>query len=78
MTPVRLEPGAPRSRVKYSATEPLRSLMANIEFRLGSFAIFSGSGPILLGDPIFFVNFQGGPDPLSHPLLDPPIGYMLQ
>ena len=25
MTPVRLEPAAPRSRVKYSTTEPLRS-----------------------------------------------------
>ena len=27
MTPVRLEPAAPRSRVKHSATEPLRSLV---------------------------------------------------
>ena len=27
MTPVRLEPAAPRSRVKYSTTEPLRSLL---------------------------------------------------
>ena len=26
MTPVRLEPAAPRSRVKHSTTEPLRSL----------------------------------------------------
>ena len=26
MTPVRLEPTAPRSRVKHSTTEPLRSL----------------------------------------------------
>ena len=25
MTPVRLEPGAPQSRVKHSTTEPLRS-----------------------------------------------------
>ena len=28
MTPVRLEPAAPRSRVKHSTTEPLRSLAA--------------------------------------------------
>ena len=27
MTPVMLKPAAPRSRVKYSTTEPLRSLM---------------------------------------------------
>ena len=27
MTPVRLEPGAPRSQVKHSTTEPLRSLV---------------------------------------------------
>ena len=27
MTPVRLEPAAPRSRVKQSTTEPLRSLV---------------------------------------------------
>ena len=27
MTPVRLEPAAPRSRVKHSTTEPLRSLV---------------------------------------------------
>ena len=31
MTPVRLEPAAPRSRVKYSTTEPLRSLMARVD-----------------------------------------------
>ena len=37
MTPVRLEPVAPRSRVKHSTTEPLRSrfvLVSNL-FRLG-------------------------------------------
>ena len=28
MTPVRLEPGALRSRVKHSTTEPLRSLLS--------------------------------------------------
>ena len=27
MTPVRLEPAAPQSRVKHSTTEPLRSLV---------------------------------------------------
>ena len=30
MTSVRLEPAAPRSRVKYSTTEPLRSLTGNL------------------------------------------------
>ena len=30
MTPVRLEPVAPRSRVKHSTTEPLRSLITHI------------------------------------------------
>ena len=30
MTPVRLEPAAPRSRVKHSTTEPLRSLMTSL------------------------------------------------
>ena len=33
------------------------------EWWLGSFAIFRGSGPVLLENPIF-VNFQEGPDPL--------------
>ena len=31
MTPVRLEPVAPRSRVKHSTTEPLRSLNFNVD-----------------------------------------------
>ena len=30
MTPVRLEPAAPRSRVKHSTTEPLRSLSMDL------------------------------------------------
>ena len=30
VTPVRLEPAAPRSRVKLSTTEPLRSLLYNL------------------------------------------------
>ena len=30
MTSVRLEPAAPRSRVKHSTTEPLRSLLITI------------------------------------------------
>ena len=32
MTPVRLEPVAPRSRVMYSTTEPLRSFFGILEF----------------------------------------------
>ena len=32
MTPVRLEPGALRSRVKHSTTEPLRSLQFTVSF----------------------------------------------
>ena len=31
MTPVRLEPAAPRSRVKHSSTEPQRSLMHRVK-----------------------------------------------
>ena len=34
MTPVRLEPAAPRSRVKHSTTEPLRSLFPQILFKM--------------------------------------------
>ena len=33
VTPVRLEPAAPRSRVKHSTTEPLRSLYAGCHVR---------------------------------------------
>ena len=29
------------------------AIMAHIEFWLGSFVIFSGSGPVLLGNPIY-------------------------
>ena len=31
-----------------------------MEYWLGSFVIFRGSGPVLLWNPIFFVIFQGG------------------
>ena len=34
MTPVRLEPAAPRSRVKHSTTEPLRSRMLSVSSHL--------------------------------------------
>ena len=34
VTPVRLEPAAPRSRVKHSTTEPLRSLVRAVANRL--------------------------------------------
>ena len=33
MTPVRLKPAAPRSRVKHSTTKPLRSLLQNGMYR---------------------------------------------
>ena len=40
-----------------------------IEWWLGSFVIFSGSGSILLGNPIFMWFFRGGggPDPSADP-----------
>ena len=34
MTPVRLEPAAPRSRVKHSSTEPLRSLLWQVKIQM--------------------------------------------
>ena len=37
----------------------------NIECWLGSFVIFRGTGPILLGNPLFLWFFRTGPDPLS-------------
>ena len=40
----------------------------NIKCWLGSFKIFRGSGPVLLRNPIYFLIFQGGPDPCP-PLL---------
>ena len=36
MTPVRLEPTAPRSRVKHSTTEPLRSLLLSYDVASGN------------------------------------------
>ena len=33
MTPVRIEPATPQSRIKHSSTEPLRSLRFGSEFR---------------------------------------------
>ena len=36
MTPVRLEPPAPRSRVKHSTTEPLRSLLQGLMYTVNS------------------------------------------
>ena len=36
MTPVRLEPAAPRSRVKHSTTGPLRSLVIVVIFSGGN------------------------------------------
>ena len=40
----------------------------NIECCIGSLVILRRSGPVLLRNPIFFVFFQGGPDPLFPPL----------
>ena len=34
-------------------------MMAHIECWIGSFVILSGSGPVLIRNPIFFVIFQG-------------------
>ena len=41
MTPMRLEPGAPRSRVKHSTTEPLRSLICVQRPLSGSLLVIS-------------------------------------
>ena len=43
--------------------------MAHIEYWLRSFVIFRRSRPIILGNPIFFCDFQEGQDP--PPPLDP-------
>ena len=51
VTPVRLEPAAPRSRVKHSTTEPLRSLNVKILFAnklRGDLITFSTEKYILL------------------------------
>ena len=40
------------------------AIMAPIEYWLGSFVIFRGSGSILLGNPIFLCFFQGGGPPV--------------
>ena len=42
-------------------------IMAHIECWFGSFVIFRGSGLVLLGNPINFYFFRGGPDPLPTP-----------
>ena len=43
MTPVRLEPAAPRSRDKHSTTEPLRSPFIPMEFPIKSNTVKGGS-----------------------------------
>ena len=48
MTPVMLEPAAPRSRVKHSTTEPLRSL---------KFCLYDKTGLIIKPDTII-INHQ--------------------
>ena len=45
----------------------LAGYQRHIECWIGSFMILWGSGPVLLRNPIFFVIFQGGPDPLFPP-----------
>ena len=49
MTPVRLEPVTPRSRVKHSTTEPLRS---NLDFVYESNEGFDSPDPSLLAEAI--------------------------
>ena len=58
MTPVRLEPATPRSRVKHSTSEPLHSLCLSLTVQLLSFI----PDPILQ-DVCLFLSFKG-PFPL--------------
>ena len=56
VTPVRFEPAAPRSRLKHSTTEPLRSQIT-LKEDIGSLIECwtldrEGPGPILIGDTI--------------------------
>ena len=44
MTPVRLEPAAPRSRVKHSTTEPLRSVNPCVDLYSGRIIVRNMSG----------------------------------
>ena len=62
-TPVRLEPAAPRSRVKHSTTEPLRylSIMCIKYSKSNLLGIFGGSLGIsfsYFGQLSFFQEFQ--------------------
>ena len=57
MTPVRLELAAPRSRVKHSATEPLRSpymVLLRVNASLNVFIIF----PQFVTFSLIFMNIQ--------------------
>ena len=49
VTPVRLEPTAPRSRVKHSTTEPLRSLNSGSSGSNGSSSSSSSSSSVMCG-----------------------------
>ena len=49
MTPVRLEPTAPRSRVKHSTTEPMRSLNSGSSGSRGSSSSSSSSSSVVGG-----------------------------
>ena len=63
VTPMRLEPAAPRSRVKHSSTEPLRSnfLLHNSQ-RIVSFVVFQSKNKFSVAlqskNKVSFVVFQ--------------------
>ena len=64
--PVRLEPAAPRSRVKHSATEPLRSHnqckrltqtdIATIPIEVGPYFCEARAGDSVVGDGVLFYH----------------------
>ena len=60
MTPVRLEPAAPQSRVQHSTTEPLRSLFDNDHFINFHRSKNNEPAPLAHGNFwCFFINFNG-------------------
>ena len=55
MTPVRLEPAAPPSRVKHFTTEPLHSHRCHLKI----FLIYSSSGPFILRTEPSLLSVEG-------------------